>query len=321
MPRLIHILFVLILITWCSGAASGQAFCALRDPVTGIFNVMPEATSYRSITRTVGVEHRSRIAARLPFTLHFNELGRHTLYLGFKNQVPIGLLHVRSDRGRYGLIEVAWHLDMGYRIVDVFFQRCRDDEAKRALEALHDRLVGSTFADLLELDSDDLSAEERMLVRSGLKTMAVTHDAWFDALLPYQAWGLSKKLFGEDSLVEQRRLDRSAFASGEGLDQDNAAAWTVRGPDGVIRGYMVRLDWTLAKHPLDLWWAVNADGTLRTLVRSTGDPDEETTMLFDQLKGMNREQLETCATAGGVVGRLVLNALDPVQGVHSGPGP
>ena len=314
MRPLLYIVLPLSVALWCTDAASGQAYCALRDPVTGIFKVMPDATSYRSITRTVGAEHRQRIAQRLPFTLHFNELGRHTLYVGFKDQVPMGILNVRSERGRYGLVEVGWHLDLGYRVSNVFFQRCRDDDARRAIDSLRDRIIGASFNDLLELDSSDLLPEERMLVRSGLKAIAVTYDAWYDALLPYQVSGLSKTIFGQDAMVEPRQLDRSMFADNARLDQDHAAAWTVRGPGGELRGALVRLDWTLSKHPVDLWWAINADGTLRTLVRSTGEPDETTIMLFDQLEGMNRQWLETCATAGGVVAGHVLDAMRPVRG-------
>ena len=95
--------------------AFGQAYCAMRDPVTGIFKAFPQATSYRSITKTVTPDHRAAIAAELPFTLHFNELGRHTVYLAFKDRTPLGMVHVRSERGRYGLVEIGWVLGLDER--------------------------------------------------------------------------------------------------------------------------------------------------------------------------------------------------------------
>ena len=77
MRRLLLLLAVLLV----ADDLNAQAFCALRDPQRQINVLFPEATSFRSIVRTVDEAARSEVAERLPFSLHFNELGRHTLYV------------------------------------------------------------------------------------------------------------------------------------------------------------------------------------------------------------------------------------------------
>ena len=78
---------ILLAAALCS-AVHAQAFCALRDPNRQIYRLFPKATSYRSIVRTVGKDARREVGARLPFNLHFNELGRHTLYVPMRGDEP-----------------------------------------------------------------------------------------------------------------------------------------------------------------------------------------------------------------------------------------
>ena len=56
---------VMLCVFWGAVPAMGQAYCAMRDPVTGIFKAFPEADSYKSITRTVRPDLRRRIASRI----------------------------------------------------------------------------------------------------------------------------------------------------------------------------------------------------------------------------------------------------------------
>ncbi len=100
----------------------GQAYCALRDPVRVLYEAYPDADGHRSIIRTVTIEDRAAISQVLPFTIHFDELGRHTLYVTVQEGLPLGILHVRSERGRYGLSEIAWTLNPDGQITNVAFQ-------------------------------------------------------------------------------------------------------------------------------------------------------------------------------------------------------
>ena len=75
--------FITFLITvLCSEQIlNAQAFCALRDPLSMIQTLVPEASGHRSITRIVDNDARETISRALPFTIHYNELGKHTLYV------------------------------------------------------------------------------------------------------------------------------------------------------------------------------------------------------------------------------------------------
>ncbi len=305
---------MLAMIVWIGSLAvdaHGQAFCAMRDPVSGIFKTFSEAHGYSSITRTVRPDLRMRIAERLPFTLHFNELGRHTVYLPLQDETPIGVLHVRSERGRYGLVEIGWALDLGTDVRTVYFQRCRDSDAKAAMERLRPKLEGASLSDLLELHAQATDPSERMVLESGIKTIVVTKDAWGDALQPWQAKQIAASQFGAGATVQPMTIDLSTLDPEYRLHTDAAAAWSVSDAQGDPAGTIVRLDWTLFTHPLELWWVIDDQRRMQALVRSTGKSDKWCVMLFDMLEGKGVGELEACATASGVVASEVIQATTP----------
>lgn len=73
------------------------AYCALRDLVNTIYTLFPEADAYRSSVKTIGRSARQAVLDQLPFKIHFNELGRHTLYMALQNGDVIGMVHARSE--------------------------------------------------------------------------------------------------------------------------------------------------------------------------------------------------------------------------------
>jgi len=176
-----------------------QAFCALRDPNTEIYSIFPAGNSYRSIVRDLSQkEVVDRIADQLGIPLHFSELGKHTLYVVYKDKEPIGLVHTRPEQGKWGIVEVAWGLDLDLNIVDFSFIRCRDqskkifqNEAKaRALfeganiEKLRHYMVPGSFSfDKQALELDDTSHDlADLLLLNAVKTLIVTQVAWEEDL-------------------------------------------------------------------------------------------------------------------------------------------
>ena len=95
------LLVTCVAVSLCVGVegVSAQAYCGLRDPVRNIYRIYPEADAYRSIVRSVDKRTRTLVSERLPFTLHFNELAKHTVYVAVKETLPVGLVHVRSEKG------------------------------------------------------------------------------------------------------------------------------------------------------------------------------------------------------------------------------
>lgn len=179
-------------------SASGQAYCSLRDPHGALKRAFPDLDSHRSVVRSIRESDRAEILEQLEFTIHSDELGKHTLYVGFdRARVFLGLVHVRSERGRWGLTEIAWTLGNDLRIRGLRIQRTRDRgmsyiEGKEFL----DQVVGKNFEELRELVSEDgenlltekvqVPEESRgialLALRSGLKTIAATRIVWGEDL-------------------------------------------------------------------------------------------------------------------------------------------
>ena len=176
--------------------AAAQAYCALRDPVRAIYKFFPEADGYRSIVREVDEAARRAVGERLPFSLHQRELAQHTLYVATKGDAAIGVLHVRSERARWGLVEIAWAFDPSLRIRDFGFQRCRSAKRKEVEDdRFRAKFHGHDLATLLAwIDFETGEANERFdapdgaetlasaVLRSGLKTLAVTEVVWGEDL-------------------------------------------------------------------------------------------------------------------------------------------
>lgn len=185
-----------ILLSTCLTAESvqAQAFCALRDPIEQI-NAMFPSTTYASFVGTVTKDTRSAVSEQLPFTLHFNELGQHTLYAVNSKGGRVGYVHVRPELGKWGLTEIAWAIDKDMRIVDFSFQRCRN-RRRTILEqdAFKSQIVGKSIDDLESLineqgtaiNSDNLKVEAidrefaLLVVKCAMKTLVVTSVVWED---------------------------------------------------------------------------------------------------------------------------------------------
>ncbi len=176
-------------------SATAQAYCALRDPVRQISELFP-SSQYKSHVGVVSPSARTQVADRLPFTIHFNELGQHTLYAVERQGQTVGFIHVRPEITRWGLMEITWALDAERKVIDFAFQRCRN--RRRALlesSAFKSQLQGKNFAEvrqLLNKDGSDLSsssvkveAQDRefatAVIRCALKTLALTDIVWPEA--------------------------------------------------------------------------------------------------------------------------------------------
>jgi hypothetical protein len=178
--------------------AFGQAYCSLRDPIGAMQDSFPHLDHYRSIVRVVDETHRANILERLPFTIHENELGTHTLYTVFADDDElIGVIHVRTERSRWGLTEIAWALNSDLEIVGMNFQRSRDrHRGYIESEAFQKKIRGKNFDELRGLLTNEGDAiNEAALViprdghalalsviRSALKTISATNAIWDDSL-------------------------------------------------------------------------------------------------------------------------------------------
>ncbi len=282
MRQLITSLLWLALAAAASSTAWAQAYCALRDPVRQVYELYPGATSYRSIVRTVGAKHRLIIAERLPFTMHFTELGRHTLYVALDGNKPIGLVHVRSERGQWGLVEIAWATDLDMRIVDFKFQRCRE-RAKSLLdtEEFRAQLIGKGVGDLVGMLNSDYSgvnpsflqvpagAEKlaAVVIRCGAKTLAANEVVWGEDLKEIRHLNRGLAAFeGAESVQAvtdpyssdvRAAVEAALQGVSSAIDRSDVAVLRVRGGNNSLLGTVVRTSSDIDGQRLTKWWSVD----------------------------------------------------------------
>ena len=188
---------LLALLLCISPRVHAVAYCALRDPVQAIQSFYPGFSSYRSYVGEVERDLRQVLEERLPYPLHFNEFGKHTLYVAFRGDQAAGMVHARTEKGDWGLDEIIWSFNMDLTVRDFLFQRSRSgwrsELQKPVFKAL---LKGKDFDQLLQLLTADGSAlarhhpglpqdAERLaatVVRSALKTIVVTEYVWSEQL-------------------------------------------------------------------------------------------------------------------------------------------
>lgn len=193
MIRNISVIIALTLLSLCYSIKADAAFCSLRDPVTAIQSLYNGNYQYRSVVATVTEQDRAAVKKQLPFTIHQNEVGKHTLYIVSENNKPIGFLQARSEWAKWGLVEIAWAINKDKSIKGFYFQRCRspqcNDAVSRDINAVLKNKTFSELSLLLNHDGKALSTAGKKLfqkapsiallaVRSALKTLLVTDLSW-----------------------------------------------------------------------------------------------------------------------------------------------
>lgn len=285
-----------------SSPASAQAYCALRDPANSIYELFPKAQSYLSDVGTVTEEARKSVGEQLPFTLHFNELGRHTLYFPMRENEPIGFVHVRSERGQWGLVEIAWAIDMDMKITGFKFQRCRS-RSRSTVEtgSFYESVVGRSFRDLrVMLTEDGKAIREGLLapevdaglalsvLRCGLKTLVVTETTWAQEVSEKIALSKAREQFGKNSFIESPpeqdwksalgRRDQKLIGDA-GIQLATTRLYRIVDADGNPLGTVLRTPWHLAGIQETLWWRFE-EQTLRAIDCQGGWPTSELESLF-----------------------------------------
>jgi hypothetical protein len=165
--------------------------------VTQIGDLFPTYTSYKSVTKEVSIEAASEVQDKLfsDLRLHSKEIGKHTIYYVYRDEIQIGLVHVRTERGPWGLVEIAWAMTPEGDIKDYRFQRCRGGPCQQAESEINRKFFsGLSFEELSDLyaadrkinpvkvtlspDADSLSST---LIESARKTVALTSLLWLKA--------------------------------------------------------------------------------------------------------------------------------------------
>lgn len=306
-----------LLLAWilvlCSPQTHAVAFCALRDPVNTIYELFPEADAYRSSVKTVGRDARSAVLNQLPFALHFNELGRHTLYVALQEGETVGYVHARSEMGEWGITEYAWALSPDLRIRGVKVQRSRDPVLRGKSAALSAIVRGKDLAALeilFKTSSDAADKQLASLASSAMKTIVITENVWADEISPvgaYDTLEVSRKVFPEAIAFSRiaQLYDSKALAMLSELDLaqspvfDRAAltAYTIQREDGATIAIAVHSPFELDHPNRQLLWIVSAEGDVELVYnRRTNRADQD----FSSVVGYTPKDMKDCSTVADI---------------------
>lgn len=318
-------LLAVILLCSAPGEAAGQsyeAFCSLRDPGREIRLLAPKYKSYRSLVRTITTESRTKILREVPFSMHFDELGQHTLYVVHGDEGLLGHVHVRSESFRWGLVKIAWMMNTDLEITGYQFQRCRSPwRAELESPAVSEQIIGKTMRELsgmLSQDGDSLhstdvsiseGASELMtvLIRSAIKTRVVTGIVWAREVGAIKAASLAREHFGSGTrarhtleLYDDRILTALAargLAESIGFERAQVFSWRVFGREGSLEGSVISTPWSAGDEHAKLWWVLAADSRILAVEDSQRSLTASSSRLFQELVGRRFDGEEECKTA------------------------
>lgn len=169
------------------------AFCSLRDPHVAISTLYNDRVNYRSVVNTIADKDRDEVKRRLSFTLHRNEIGKHTLFLIFDKDLPMGFVQARSELSEWGVMEIAWAINLDMTIRDFFYQRCRSSDCRAEnIADIRHLIKGKSFSQLQAILNESevketvtlndsrlrLNAISLLTIQSALKTIAITEITW-----------------------------------------------------------------------------------------------------------------------------------------------
>jgi len=304
-----------------AAAQNFEAFCALRDPEREIRLLAPGYESFRSLVRTITTDSREKILDEVPFSMHFDELGQHTLYVVRSEEDFHGYVHVRSESFKWGLVRIAWLMNADLEITGYRFQRCRSSwRSELESPAVSELIVHKTMADLRGMLSQDGSLVERagspvpeaardlmtVLVQSAIKTRVVTGIVWAQEVGSIKAASMSRAFFGDAAQVNQQvglydeatmaKLSGRGLADPIGFDRSRVYSWQVNVTQDVIGGVYFT-PWAAGDEHAMLWWVFAVDGRILSVEDSQGSLEPQTSELFQKLIGRKFGEKSKCKTA------------------------
>jgi len=325
--RRVGITVLFICTTLLFSAFSGPlnaAYCSLRDPLAAINVLYPESDSHRSIVRPISQEARQLISNELPFTLHFNEIGQHTVYVAQKEKQPVGFIHARSELSNNGMIEIAWAINLDMSLNGFFFQRCRSPECVGALpQQLSQNLTGKTYSDLLLMlneTSSNLTPGMQLqygaksdlvlsVIRSALKTISITRIAWHADIDKIRQQVLIAKHFGPLSTVKlQSQATLPKPENYSIIQSDTVKTYAVLNNEQII-GYLAAASWKQDKQEGKTHWLFSTKGKVLDVEATKKWPNAEIQTAFQEVIGIDFSLKNDCSTAVESAGKFLYTAL------------
>ena len=303
-------------------AQRAEAFCALRDPNREIRLLSPKYESFDSIIRKISQEERVKILKEVPFPIHFDELGQHTLYVVRGKEEVSGYVHVRSEPFSWGLVRIAWMMDTNLDVTGFRFQRCRSPhraelESEAILSQFSDKSIRELSL-LLTPDGERLSSERfkvsegaeelaSLLIRSAIKTRVVTGIVWESEFTTYKALELSQEHFGKGAsvtkmhdnydAVDQRELVGQGLKNSIGFARSEVRSWSFKHKGKGDLGEVFYTPWAGGEERARLLWVLDSKGRVLAVDDPQRSLSAKSTKLFQQLVGRSFTGDEECTTA------------------------
>lgn len=319
----------------CLAGLSAQADGQLQDTSQRIKDGFPKSDGHRVVVCAMTSRRHERVVRELPFTLHFSE--DHTVLVPVRASRPLGIVHVRSESGEWGLVEIVWYLDMDLKIRDFSFQRCRSRARQQVgSREFRRQLAGKSLEQLLPLLSEDcLSLQPKALevatrsqslavivVRSALKTILATRYAWgedgelSDVLSAIQrVFPQARRFDCIDGLYSRDRQTvlRKHLGSYGGKAIERRTAWLFKAYNETGRsvGAVFRGDWRGSQHVTRLWWKLSPDRRVAAVIPDGKWPSLPLERAFQNLRGMSVADAPRSVTESQLVTAEVLVVTDP----------
>lgn len=296
------------------------AFCSLRDPVETIKALYPSSTSFKSSVKIIDENIRNKVQELLPpNTLHFSELGKHTLYIVFKDKKPMGYVHVRSEESQWGLVEIAWAMNLHLKVRDFQFQRCRNRQKSTIEnEQFRAQLRDKTYVDFtdmlmndgLSLNTDKISVSPKaqslaeIVIRCGMKTLLVTELAWREEIQKNRI-NQSAQLYFKDAVSTQiingavngsisTILNKAFGGADTGIDRSSVVVTKVYGERKKVLGMIYESQLTIDQDPTNIRWIMAPDGKIIHVVNKEGWKDKSTQKAFEKTIGRHYTTTNQC---------------------------
>jgi hypothetical protein len=272
------------------------------------FAAFPEADSVRQIPRDVDEAARAEIERRLPFRVHFQELGQHRLYVAFRDHRPIGLLYSRAEETEWGHSDIGWAISLERRIVGFEFAASRSRKADEiASTSFAKHLVGRSFAELCAgfpaLARPDAETDPRLhdlvrtVLRSALAATAVVEVVWLPEVEKLADVAMAYEEF--PGLVHHRRLIAELAppaADAPPRELQALRCMLASGRGGFPLGSVARTRIRSGDTGIDLRWVLDARRTIVAIRPVESWPDGDLRQACCTLRGHRLDAAELPAT-------------------------
>jgi len=181
-----------MLTAFLTGSAHASDLGSIESPLALARSLFPGAERCEPQVRSINSSRAKVISTLLPKSVPYHELGERVVYSVRGQSTPLGLLHVRHETGEWGLIEIAWQLNLDLTVRDFTLLRCRETERNtiespefRALLQGKDlKALSQLLDDNGALDTEAISLPAnahrfaRTLIASALKSLAANQVGW-----------------------------------------------------------------------------------------------------------------------------------------------